>query len=361
LLLHQIALTLVPGVGDINGKKLVSYCGSAEAVFKESKKNLMKIPGMGEATANSIASHHVFPRAEDELVFIEKHRIKPLYFLDNDYPHRLKHCMDSPILLYTKGIANLNCDKVVSIVGTRRASEYGKEVCDKIVEDLAELDVLVVSGLAYGIDTQSHKSALHYGLNTVGVLAHGLDRLYPQQNSALAEKMLEQGGLVTDYMSNTNPDRENFPKRNRIVAGLCDALVIVESAIRGGALITANIANSYSRDVFAVPGKIHDKYSEGCNFLVKTNRASLMQSAQDIKYIMNWLEKPVIGKQTKLFRELSKDEHLIMEILKENGESSIDFIVLKSKLASSTIAAVLLNLEFDGMVKSLPGKIFKKC
>jgi DNA processing protein len=176
----------------------------------------------------------------------------------------------------------------------------------------------------------------------------------------LAEKMLEKGGLVTDYMSNTNPDRENFPKRNRIVAGLCDALIIVESAIRGGALITANIANSYSRDVFAVPGKIHDKYSEGCNFLVKTNKASLMQSAQDIKYIMNWLEKPATGKQTKLFRELSKDEHLIMEILNENGESSIDFIVLKSKLASSTIAAVLLNLEFDGMVKSLPGKIFKK-
>jgi DNA processing protein len=361
LLLHQIALTLVPGVGDINGKKLVSYCGSAEAVFKESKKNLMKIPGMGETTASSIASHHVFPRAEDELVFIEKNRINPLYFLDNDYPHRLKHCMDSPILLYTKGNVNLNCEKVVSIVGTRRASEYGKEVCNKIVEDMAELDVLVVSGLAYGIDTQSHKSALLYGLKTVGVLAHGLDRLYPQQNSSLAEKMLEQGGLVTDYMSGTNPDRENFPKRNRIVAGLCDALVIVESAIRGGALITANIANSYSRDVFAVPGKIHDKFSEGCNFLVKTNKASLMQSAQDIKYIMNWLEKPATGKQTKLFRELSKDEHLIMEILNENGESSIDFIVLRSKLASSTIAAVLLNLEFDGMVKSLPGKIFMKC
>ncbi|MDB4303357.1 DNA-processing protein DprA [Desulfosarcina sp.] len=360
MLLHQIALTLIPGIGDINGKKLVAYCGSAEAVFKESRNSLMKIPGMGSATADAIANHNVFSRAEEEILFIEKNGIKPLYYLDENYPHRLKHCMDSPILLYTKGDVDFNCNKVVSIVGTRRATEYGKEVCDKIVEDLAELDVLVVSGLAYGIDTHSHKSALHYGLKTVGVLAHGLDRIYPHQNKALAEKMLEQGGLVTDFMSNTNPDRENFPKRNRIVAGLCDALVVIESAKRGGALITANIANSYSRDVFAVPGKVKDKYSEGCNFLIKTNKASLIQSAQDIRYIMNWLEKPISGKQTKLFRELNQDEQLIIDILNDNGESSIDFIVLSSKLASSKIAAVLLNLEFDGMVKSLPGKMYKR-
>ncbi len=360
MLLHQIALTLIPGIGDINGKKLVAYCGSAEAVFKESKKNLLKIPGMGDTTADAIAKHNVFSRAEEEIIFIEKEGITPLYFLDENYPFRLKHCMDSPILIYTKGNADYNCDKVVSIVGTRRASEYGREFCDKIIEDLSELDILVISGLAYGIDTQSHKSALKYGLKTVGVLAHGLDRLYPQQNSSLAKNMLEQGGLVTDFTSGTNPDRENFPKRNRIVAGLCDALIVIESAKRGGALITANIANSYSRDVFALPGKVNDKYSEGCNFLVKTNKASLMQSAQDVRYIMNWLEKPLAGKQVKLFRELNQEEQTVMDILKEYGECSIDFIVLNSKLASSKIAAVLLNLEFDGMVKCLPGKMFKK-
>lgn len=360
MLLQQIALTLIPGVGDINGKKLVAYCGGAEAVFKESKRNLLKIPGMGEATADAITKHNVFARAEEEIKFIEKEGITPLYFLDENYPFRLKQCMDSPILLYTKGNTEFNCDKIVSIVGTRRASEYGREFCDKIVEDLAELNVMVVSGLAYGIDTQAHKSALKHGLKTVGVLAHGLDRLYPQQNSSLANKMLEQGGLVTDFTSKTNPDRENFPKRNRIVAGLCDALIVIESAKRGGALITANIANSYSRDVFALPGKVNDKYSEGCNFLVKTNKASLMQSAQDVRYIMNWLEKPNAGKQTKLFRELNQEEQLVMDILEENDECSIDFIVLNSKLASSKIAAVLLNLEFDGMVKSLPGKMFKK-
>jgi DNA processing protein len=359
LLLHQIALTLVPGVGDINGKKLVSYCGSAEAVFKEKKKNLMKIPGMGEATAVAIANHNVYERAEKELQFIEKNNIQTFYFLDKNYPNRLKHCMDSPILLYFKGDVDFNCAKVVSIVGTRRASDYGRDVCDKIVEGLAEMDVLIVSGLAYGIDTQSHKSALKYNLKTVGVLAHGLDRIYPPQNKSLSEKMLEQGGLLTDFMSNSTPDRENFPKRNRIVAGLCDALVVIESAKRGGALITANIANSYNRDVFAVPGKVNDKYSEGCNFLVKTNKASLLQSADDIKYIMNWQTDSPKSKQIKLFRELSGEEQLIMDILKENKECSIDFIVLNSKLSSSKIAAILLTLEFDGMVKSLPGKMFK--
>jgi DNA processing protein len=359
LLLHQIALTLVPGVGDINGKKLVSYCGSAEAVFKESKKSLMKIPGMGEATAVAIANHNVYERAEKEIRFIEKNNIQTLYFLDKDYPNRLKHCMDSPILLYFKGEINFNCEKVVSIVGTRRASDYGRDICNKIIEDLANLDVLIVSGLAYGIDTQSHKSALKHGLKTVGVLAHGHDRIYPQQNKSLSEKMLDHGGLLTDFMSNTNPDRENFPKRNRIVAGLCDALVVIESAKRGGALITANIANSYNRDVFAVPGKVNDKYSEGCNFLVKTNKAALLQSAEDIKYIMNWQTDSPKSKQIKLFRELNHEEQLIMDILEKNKECSIDFIVLNSKLSSSKIAAILLTLEFDGMVKSLPGKMFK--
>lgn len=359
-MLYQVAITLIPGVGDINAKKLISYCGSVEDVFKEKKSNLLKIPGMGFATVNSILSSNVLKRAEEEIGFIEKHKIQTLFYLNKDYPSRLKHCIDSPVLLYYKGNADVNTAKVISIVGTRRATEYGKEMCQQIVKDLSDLEILIISGLAYGIDTHAHKNALQNSIPTIGVLAHGLDRIYPHANRNLAESMLDKGGLMTDFMSQTNPDRENFPKRNRIIAGMADALLVVESAKRGGALITANIANSYDRDVFAVPGRISDRFSEGCNFLVKTNKASLVQSAADIKYLMNWdVDQKTPSKQAKLFRELNPDEEIIINILKKNGESSIDFIVLTSKLSNSKIAAVLLTLEFDGLVKSLPGKMFK--
>lgn len=360
MLLYQIAISLIPGIGDINGKKLISYCGSAEAIFREKKQNLLKIPGMGSATVNSILSQNVLKRAEEEVRFIEKHKVKTYYFLDPDYPNRLKNCIDSPIMFYFKGNADLNAKKIISIVGTRRATDYGREICGRFIEELAEDGLIVVSGLAYGIDTQAHKDALKYQVPTIGILAHGLDRIYPYANRSLAEKMVESGGLLTDFISKTNPDRENFPKRNRIIAGIADALLVIESARRGGALITANIANSYSRDVFAVPGKIGDIYSEGCNYLIRTNKAALAQTAEDIKYIMGWeRNKSQSTKQVKLFRELSEEERLIMEILKENNEASIDYIILKSKLSNSKIAAILLTLEFDGMVKNLPGKMFK--
>ncbi len=361
MLLYQIAITLIPGIGDINAKKLIAYCGSAEAVFSEKKTNLMKIPGMGRATVDSIKSSQTLERAEEEIEFIEKNSIQTFYYLDKNFPQRLKHCIDSPVMIYFKGNADLNAKYIVSIVGTRRASEYGREICETLIRDLADLDLLVVSGLAYGIDTQSHKSALDNGLKTVGVLAHGLDRIYPQQNMGLSRKMLEHGGLLTDFMSGTIPDRENFPKRNRIIAGLCDALVVVESAKKGGALITANIANSYDRDVFAVPGRVTDNYSEGCNYLVKTNKAALIQSAADLKYMMQWDSKATSSVQTQLFRDLNDEEQLVMDILKENGETSIDFLVLQSKLSNSKIASILLNLEFDGLVKSMPGKMFRAC
>jgi len=359
LLLYQIAISLIPGIGDINAKKLISYCGSAEAIFRESKKNLLKIPGMGVSTVNSILSHNVLDRAEEEIEFIEKYNIVPLYFLDKDYPFRLKHCMDSPVMLYYKGNANLNASRIVSVVGTRRSTAYGREICDHLIRDLAGSDMLVVSGLAYGIDTQAHRSAVEHGIPTVGILAHGLDRLYPAQNRSLAEKMLDNGGLLSDYLSGTIPDRENFPKRNRIIAGMADALVVVESAKRGGALITANIANSYNRDVFAFPGKVIDNYSEGCNYLIKTNKAALIQSAADIRYIMNWGDAKKPGKQTKLFRALNPEEEQVMEILKTGKPVGIDYIVMQSKMSNSKIAAILLSLEFDGMVSSLPGKMFK--
>ncbi len=360
MLVYQIGITLIPGVGDVNGKKLISYCGSAEAVFREKKKALLKIPGIGENTVNSIVNQDVLDRAEEEVAFVEKFNIRTLFFTDIGYPKRLKHCIDSPMLLYYKGNADLNAHKIIGLVGTRRATEYGKEICSKLVEDLSYLKVLIVSGLAYGIDARAHQAALQNGLETLGVLAHGLDRIYPQAHKPMAEKMIRSGGLITEFLSKTNPDRENFPKRNRIIAGIIDALVVVESAIKGGALITANIANSYDRDVFAVPGKLSDKFSEGCNFLIKTNKAALIQSAKDIEYIMQWEEQAKdLSRQHKLFEELSPEEERIMKLINEKDEVSIDYLVLQSQQSSSKIAAILLNLEFKGMVKSLPGKMYK--
>lgn len=362
MLLYQIALTLVPGVGDIGAKKLIAYCGSAEGVFKEKRKNLIKIPGLGETTANAILSAKVLDRAGKEIDFTAKHNIKTFFFLDKDYPYRLKNCIDGPVMLYYKGSADLNSDRILGVVGTRRATGYGRDMCRNLIREIAMPGLLVVSGLAYGIDTYAHKSALENQIPTIAVLAHGLDRIYPDQNRGLAEKMIANGGLLTDFMSETNPDRENFPKRNRIIAGLCDALVVAETAMRGGAMITANIANSYNRDVFAFPGKTTDNWSEGCNFLIKTNKAALIQSAEDIRYIMQWEDnaKSKSGKQKQLFREFTPEEEIVLKMLEENKEVSFDYLVIESKLTASKIAAILLNLEFDGIVKSLPGKMFTK-
>ncbi|HOY30696.1 MAG TPA: DNA-processing protein DprA [Bacteroidales bacterium] len=362
MLLFQIAVTLIPGIGDITGKKLIAYCGDVEAVFKEKKQHLMRIPGIRETLAGSIISHRndALRRAEKEISFIEKYKIGSFFFTDDLYPHRLKNCVDSPMMLYHKGNTELNKSKIVSIVGTRSATEYGKECCKSIVEGLAESDVLIVSGLAHGIDACAHREALKNGLPTLGVLAHGLDRIYPAVHRNLAQKMIDKGGLITDYISETNPDRENFPKRNRIIAGLSDATIIIEAAKKGGALITADIANSYNRDVFAVPGKITDTFSEGCNHFIKTNKAALIQSAADIKYLMGWdtkKQKDTVV-QRKLFVNLSPEEDAIVKLLEKNIQLSIDTICLELQTTTSHVAAALLNLEFEGIVKTLPGKMY---
>jgi len=361
-LLYQIALTLLPGVGDVNARKLVSYTGSPEAVFTEKKANLLRIPGMGSFTADLIIQNRdVLKRAAEEVEFVDKFKIEPVFYTSDGYPERLKHCADSPVLIYKSGNADLNSPRIVSIVGTRRATEYGKEICRKLVSGLVEMDVLVISGLAYGIDTCAHKSALDEGLSTVGVLAHGLDRIYPPLNKGLAERMVNQGGLVTEFPSQTNPDRENFPKRNRIIAGLADATIVIEAGAKGGALITADIANSYNRDVFAVPGRIGDPASEGCNNLIKTNRAALVQSANDIRYIMGWdkLNAKATPAQTRLFVQLDADQENVVRILTENGDCGLDKICNCSGVQTSKVAAALLSLEFEGIVKSLPGKIYR--
>lgn len=359
-LLHAIALTLIPGIGDVAAKKLIAYCGSPEEVFKAKKPHLLKIPGMGEATANALLNHSALSRAEKELEFAMKHNIEVLFYLDESYPKRLKHCNDNPIVLYFKGKANLNSEKMISIVGTRNATEYGKKITQHLVEDLREHQATIVSGLAYGIDIYAHKAALQQGLPTVAVLAHGLDRIYPPAHKVTAERMLEHGGILTEFMSETNPDRENFPKRNRIVAGMSDAVVVIEAALSGGALITADIANTYNRDVFAVPGKLGDVYSEGCNRLIKTNKAALIESAKDIAYLLNWnREAASVQVQRKLFVELNPEEEIVVEVMKQKGNIAIDDLTLLSEFPMSKVAGILLNLEFNGVVKSLPGKVYQ--
>lgn len=360
LLKYQISLTLIPGIGDIVGKKLIAYCGGVEAVFKENRAALMRIPGIGSSTVNSIISQKVMHKADTEMDFIKKNNIKALFYTNPDYPARLLNCEDGPLLLYYKGNADLNVPRVIGFVGTRKATHQGKVICERMIKGLSSKAVLVVSGLAYGIDSYSHKAALDENLKTVGVLGHGLDRVYPSQNKNLAAKMIDNGGLLTEFMMKTNPDRENFPKRNRIVAGMCDAIIVVESGIRGGAMITAGIANSYNRDVFAVPGRVNDEYSKGCNMLIKSSRAALAESEKDIAYIMGWDDIKVdVKKQRDLFLQLTEDQRLVYDIIKEVKEISIDKLVIKSALPASKVASALLTLEFEGMIQSLPGKLYK--
>jgi len=360
-LLHQIALTLIPGVGSVNSRLLLNHFGNAEDVFKAKKSQLLSIPGIGEKTAQCILQHDFFVRAEKELEFVEKYKLKTFFYNSEDYPKRLKNCYDAPILLYYKGNAELNSTRIVSIVGTRNATPYGKELTDALIAELKKNNVLIVSGLAYGIDAMAHKVSLKYNIPTVGVVGHGLDRIYPAQHRELAEKMITNGGILTEFPSQTKPDRENFPKRNRIVAGLADATIIVEASLRGGALITAELANSYNRDVFSFPGNIKQEFSAGCNFLIKTNRANLITSAKDLEYILGWSsEAPKEEqKQLSLRINLSSDEKHVVDVLLVKKQAGIDEISIETKLPQSKLAITILGLEMQGILITLPGKIYK--
>lgn len=361
-LLYGIALTLVPGVGDVNAKKLIAYCGGPEAVFKEKKKNLLHISGIGERTVDSIVRQDVLSRAEEELLFVEKNNIKILYYLNQDYPKRLQHCYDSPIIIYSKGYSDLNVGKIVGVVGTRNISEYGKALTEKIVSQLVADNVLVVSGLAYGVDTYAHNAALRNKLATAAVLAHGFQTIYPAANLGLAKRIVDSGGcLLTENISGTEPDRENFPKRNRIVAGMIDCLIVVESASKGGALITAEIANTYDREVFAFPGRIGDHYSEGCNKIIKEHKANILTDVEDIRNIMRWSEnKKSVAKQMRMFRDFSQEEAMVMEVFANEDVVYLDKIITATMLSPTKIASILLSLEFDGVLSALPGKRYQK-
>ncbi len=360
-LLYQIALTLVPNIGDIHAKALINIYGDAQSVFKAKKKELDRIEGIGTVRAKCIKDFNEFSSSEAEIKFIEKYKITPLFITDEQYPKRLLNCYDSPLLLYYRGNAYLNTSKIISIVGTRNNSDYGKAVCEKFIEDLHAENVLIVSGLAFGIDTIAHRTALKNNLNTVAVLAHGLDRIYPQQNKPLAKQMTEQGGLLTEFISNTNPDKQNFPKRNRIVAGMCDAVIVIESGKKGGSLITAELGNGYNKDVFAIPGRTNDAKSEGCNYLIKNNKAALINSADDLLEMMNWrpASRSSVKKQRELFIELSPDEKIVVDILQQQDNIKIDELYFKSGLSSSAVASALLMLEMQNIVLSLPGKVYK--
>ncbi|MBP1675977.1 MAG: protecting protein DprA [Bacteroidetes bacterium] len=363
---YRIAITLIKGIGNNLAKNLIAYLGSEQAVFSEKEQTLAKIPGIGSVLSHEIVSQDVLKRADDEIEFILKNKIEPLYYTDRDYPFRLKECNDSPIMIYTRGNCNLNAGKFIAIVGTRNATETGRENCRKLIADLSVMqpNAVIVSGLAYGVDICAHKVALDYGMPTIGVVGHGLDRIYPAIHRPIAAKMLANGLLLTEYLSCTNPDRPNFLQRNRIIAGLCDATVVIESASKGGALVTAEQANDYNRDVFAFPGRVNDEWSAGCNSLIKSNKAALIESAEDLVKFMSW-ENAALAKtnnfvQTSLFVDLTDEEQLVVTALRANPEGlQLNELALKTENPVSKISSLLLEMEFKGVVKCLPGNLYR--
>jgi DNA processing protein len=361
-LLHQVALTFIKSIGPTSSRLLLSYFGDAEAVFRASPGKLMKVPGISKARVEQMDFNTALRRAEQELLYVEQNHIDTLFITDTRYPKRLKNCDDAPVLLYSKGNADLNMPKVVSIVGTRKATDYGKQLCQQLIEELKQYDVLIVSGLAMGIDGAAHRESLKWNVPTVGVLGHGLDTMYPVSNRSIAEKMLQNGGLLTEYPLGTPAMPEHFPARNRIVAGMADAVVVVEASLKGGALITAEIANSYNRDVFAFPGRINDDFSEGCNFLIRNNKASLLTCMADVAYMMGWERKddlPEIPEQLALPIDLSAQEQQIFEVLKQHKlPVAIDDLAIKTAMPASQLAINLLNMEMQGFIRSLPGKAY---
>ncbi len=359
-LLYQIALTMIPNVGAVQAKILTEHFGNASDIFKASKKELENLEGIGTVKASCIKTFENFTGAENEIAFIEKYKIETLFLTDEKYPMRLLNCYDSPTLLYYRGNADLNTSKVISIIGTRNHTDYGRQITDQLIDGLQSLQVLIISGLAYGIDAIAHKAAVQNNLPTVGVLAHGLDTIYPPQHSGLAKQMLLNGGLLTEFRKETTPDKHNFPKRNRIVAGMADATIVIETPVKGGSMITAELANGYNRDCFAYPGKVTDTKSGGCNHLIKNNKAVLLEDSSQLIEVMGWSSKKVKRKEQKeLFISLTNEEQILLDILKEKETVHIDEIYLKSGLTSSTVAASMLNLEFQNVIASLPGKMYK--
>jgi len=361
-ILQKIALTKIKGIGPKLSRILLAYNGSVEEIFRSSKKQHLSIPTIGKVLKESIISKSYLQEAEEEYNFIQKHGIEEAWIEDNNYPKRLKNCDDAPVLLYYKGAAKLNPARAISIVGPRNSTSYGKRICEDFIQQLKDYDGQIISGLAYGIDSFAHRESLKNQISTIGILGHGLERIYPASHRELATRMLENGGLLTEFPSGTNPDRKKFPMRKRIIAGLSDVTIVVEAALKGGALITAEIANTYNRDVCAFPGGIDQEFSAGCNYLIKTNRAHFIRNASDLAYLMNWNkeDKKTVSKQLKLIPEnMTKDENKVYEYIKENGQAGIDEIRMYSDWPQSRLAIVLLEMEMKSLIVSLPGKTYK--
>lgn len=360
---EKIALSLIPQVGPRLVRRLVAYAGSVEAVFENEKSWTSKIPGIGKRKAAQFNRQLLLDEAEEEIEYIRKEGISAHFYLDDHYPLRLKECEDAPIILYAKGNIDFNAGKILSVVGTRNATDYGRAVTESIISTLAEThsDLVIVSGLAYGIDITAHKAALKNNLSTIAALGHGMQFMYPSMHRNIADSIIKHGALVTEFKGGKKPDPGNFVSRNRIIAGLADATLIVESAERGGALITADIANSYNREVFAVPGKNTDHYSRGCNNLIKLNKAALVENALDIELAMRWVipGKKSSSFQKELFIELNAEEKQIVDFLTLNGESCLDEISAFLDISVGKVSATLLHLEFNGIVRSLPGKQYQ--
>ena len=355
-----LALTFIPGIGPNKAKNLIAFCGSAESIFREKKSALLKIPDIGPHTAKALQSTEVyFQRADREMEFIKRFNIGVHFYYQDHYPQRLKQCDDSPVILFSKGSADLNAPRCISVVGTRSATSYGKQLVLELLKSLQPFQPLVVSGLAYGVDIHAHRACLQLGLPTVACLAHGLDRIYPPTHHETAKEMLEFGGLLTEFPSMTNPDRELFPSRNRIIAGLSECTIVVETDSKGGSIITANLANSYGRDVFAYPGRVFDGHSKGCNDLIRSNTAAILTDPEEIIDCLSWSpEKRKTPAQMVWFSEFSTEEQIIVGLLREKRRLPLDKISHLSSLPLPRVSTLLLELEFKGVVKSLPGMMY---
>ena len=362
-LTYKIAMTLLPGIGSVRTRAILARLSSPEAFFSETEAALRRIPGIGDHVASRPLREKVLDQAKQETEFVRKNRLRVFWFLDEDYPARLKQCEDAPVLLYMQGETDPSAHKVLSVVGTRHATPYGLEHCNRIIEDLARSHpgLLIISGLAYGIDVCAHKAALKHGLPTLAVLGHGLQMIYPASHRHVAREIVGHGALITEYSTFHTPDKKNFIARNRIIAGLADATLVVESGEKGGALITADLASSYNRDVFALPGRADDTWSRGCNHLIKKNLAALIENAADLAYFLGWEmqsnRKEAVQKE--LFINLDKEEQLLLDILKEQKKLSLDELAVLAGMPVSNASARLLNLEFAGLVQSLPGNLYR--
>lgn len=358
----SLAISLIPGIGDILAKQLLAYFGSAEAVFKAPKGKLLRVPGIGEVLSNEILKKNTLDRAAQLCQEASDFDTRLIFYNEQEYPPLLKELVDSPFYLFWKGSASPNMHRPIAIVGTRQCTEYGKRITEQLIADLVPYQPTIVSGLAYGIDIIAHKAAVHHGLPTVAVLGSGLKRVYPSQHQKYVDDILKNGALVSEYELLEDPEAAHFPARNRIVAGMCQAVIVVEAAKEGGALITAEIANSYSRDIYAIPGNIGNKYSEGCNYLISQNKAAIFSNVKELAISLGWeAESPKATTLPKDLTQLSEKEKGIYSLLKDTGEMQIDPLAWKSQLTVNELASVLLNMELKGFVKVLPGKKYSLC